>query len=478
MRPLGVGLVYLTELDDLFREGNPNLTVLELEPQTLWEKAYPAGVTGGVSYFPNVEAIAGVAALPQHKLVHSVGFPIGGSVSHEGDYVAPLTDAVTTLDAVWASEHLSFNSIHVAGNVEQLGFLLPPRQTMSGVRTAVNNIRRLASQLPVPFAFETGVNYLQSHTDELSDGEFFAAIADQADCGILLDLHNLWVNERNGRQQVTRVVDELPLDRVWEVHLAGGMMLGEYYLDSHSEIVPAPLLGIATEVIPRLPNLGALIFEVLPGYVSQLGLSRIKEQLAVLNDLWGRRPPKAIYVPRRRLASLDQLDGCCDVVEWEQSLGMLAIGHSESVAESHEYGLASDEGVNVLRTLIGEFRDGRIARTMRFTMTLLLTHLGADNVRALLSDYHANTFPDTFTSGEADRFAQYLRGRMAKLPSVPFLAEVLNFEHALIRAALYGEPARIEWDVDPTQLFDALEAGRIPSPATINPFTIDIVPEP
>lgn len=474
MHPLGVGLVYLKELDELFREGNPHLSVLELEPQTLWEKAYPAGITGGVSYIPNAAAIARVAALPQHKLVHSVGFPIGGSVPHPGDYVSPLIDAVTTLDAVWASEHLSFNAIEIEGNVEQLGFLLPPRQTTAGVNNAVSNIRRLASQLPVPFAFETGVNYLQPRPGELSDGEFFAAIAEEADCGILLDLHNLWANERNGRQRVSRVIDELPLDRVWEVHFAGGMMLEEYYLDSHSELVPAPLLAIAAEVIPRLPNLRALIFEVLPGYVSQLGLDRVREQLAVLNDLWALRPTKTIYVPRRPLVSAQRSDGCGDVVEWERTLGTVAVSH----AETNDYGLASDDGVRILQTLIGEFRDGRISRTMRFTMTLLLAHLGANEVRALLRAYHANTFPDTFTSGEADRFAQFLRERLPVLPPVPFLGEVLDFEHALIRAALYGAASRVEWDVDPVQLFDALEAGRIPSLMPIKPFAMEIVPGP
>ena len=63
----------------------------------------------------------------------------------------------------------------------------------------------------------------------------------------------------------TSIVINAPLDRVWEVHLAGGMMLGDYYLDSHSDAIPMELLEIATQVIPRLSNLGALIFEILPG---------------------------------------------------------------------------------------------------------------------------------------------------------------------------------------------------------------------
>ncbi|MBZ5538124.1 MAG: DUF692 domain-containing protein [Acidobacteriia bacterium] len=477
MRRLGVGLVYFSELDPLFREDNPDLSVLELEPETFWEKIHPVGSVDGETYLPNAQAMAKISALPQHKLVHSVGFPVGGSVRHDGHYVTPLVDTVTALGAPWASEHLSFNAIQTGSGVEQIGFLLPPRQTHAGVNMAVCNIRRLASQLPVPFAFETGVNYLQPRSDELSDGKFFSLIAEEADCGILLDLHNLWVNERNGRQPVDEAIAELPLERVWEIHLAGGMMLGDYYLDSHSDAIPDLLLDIAAQVIPRLPNLGALIFEMLPGYVPQLGLDGVKQQLTRLNELWRLRPAESIYVPRRPVVSADRLDGPCDVVEWERTLGTLALGHSQTPADSNQHALAGDTGVKILQTLVGEFRDGRISRAMRFTITLMLAHLGPAAVHDLLNDYHISTFPEDFASGEADRFAQYLRGRLATLPPVPFLANVLDFEHALIRAALYGATSRIEWSVDPAELFSALEAGRLPSSTRTTRIIMDIVPE-
>jgi uncharacterized protein (UPF0276 family) len=477
MRPLGVGLVYLTELDALFRENNPDLSVLELEPETFWEKTHPAGPGNSTVYVPNAEAMTRIAALPQHKLVHSVGFPVGGSVIEGGDYVTPLTSAVAALGAPWVSEHLSFNAVRSGERVESVGFLLPPRQTQAGINTAVSNIRRLASRLPVPFAFETGVNYLQPQTDEMRDGEFFTLIAGEADCGILLDLHNLWVNERNGRQTVAALIDELPLERVWEIHLAGGMMLGDYYLDSHSDAVPAPLLEIAAQVIPRLPHLGALIFEVLPGYVPEVGLERIRQQLGALNELWRLRPTEAIHVPRTPLVCTRRPGERYDVDEWERTLGRLAIGHVNPDGDGCDQALAHDPGVKVLQTLIGEFRDGRIARAMRFSMTLLLASLGSPAVHELLRDYHAQSFPDLFTSGEADRFADYLRGRLATLPPMPFLPEVLNFEHALLRAAVYGTKSRIEWNIDPEQLFEALQAGRIPSFVRSTHFSMDIVPE-
>src|SRR5438034_2964426 len=252
MRPLGVGLVYLEALESLFLEDNPDLSVLELEPEGFWQKVVGTGASDTVKYVPNRQVMARIARLPQHKLLHSVGFPVGGSVSYDREHVAPLATEAIAFDASWVSEHLSFNAFEVDGAVEQAGFLLPPRQTCGGVQTAVRSIRRIASELPVPFAFETGVNYLQPRSDEMPDGEFFASVAEAADCGILLDLHNLWVNERNGRQPVHEVLAALPLDRVWEVHLAGGMMIGDYYLDAHSDTISPLLLAIAGDVLPRL----------------------------------------------------------------------------------------------------------------------------------------------------------------------------------------------------------------------------------
>ena len=475
MRPLGVGLIYLSELDSLFSECNPDLSVLEVEPETFWEKHYPEGPSGAPAYLPNLEAMARIAALPQKKLVHSVGFPVGGTQCYGGDYVSPLAVAVRDLDAAWISEHLSFNTVSNPAGLEQVGFLLPPRQTPEGVELAVRNIRRLAAGMPAPFAFETGVNYLKPRTDELSDGAFFAGIAEGADCGILLDLHNLWANERNGRQPIEDVLDELPLDRVWEVHLAGGMLLDGYYLDAHSGAIAPELLDVAARVIPRLPNLGALIFEILPGYVPTLGLSGVRRQLALMNDLWRLRRSERIVVPRSRAPAMAGKKLPEDVLQWERTLGALAVGRSPS--DLHDTSdLARDPAIAMIRKLIGEFRSSRISRALHFTTILMLASWGPARVHALLAEYEDQCYPDIFTSGEADRFACFLRERLDVLPPAPYLRDVLSFEHALVRAALYGERTKLQWDIDPTELFDTLEQGRVPAAVNSQKSTMEIVP--
>ena len=481
MRRLGVGLIYLPEVDPLYREGNPDLAVLELEPETFWEKLYPDSASRTPWFQPNTAAMERIAALPQTKLVHSVGFPVGGTEPYQADYVTPLVAAARDLDAVWASAHLSFNQISTAEGPEQVGFLLPPRQTRRGVEVAVANITRLAGGLNVPLAFETGVNYLRPRPEELSDGEFFGSVAEAADCGILLDLHNLWANERNGRQSVRAVLDELPLDRVWEIHLAGGMMLDGYYLDSHSGPIPDEVLGLAAEVVPRMPNLGAMNFEVMPTYVQDMGLDGVRAQIGRIAEVW-RLPRRQRVVAPRPARDVHPMAGAAedDVLAWEQILGIGAVGHRSDGAGAMAATLADlgdDPAIPLFRRLIGEGRSSQISRALHYTTVVMLACWGPETVHALLEDYSAEVYPDTFAAGEADRFARYVLGRLDDLPSIPYLAEILTFEHALARASLFGEPAVVRWSVDPAELFASLDRGAVPTTLAEHVFEMQISPE-
>ena len=155
------------------------------------------------------------------------------------------------------------------------GFLMPPLQTQAQAELAADNIRRRRAATGLPFAFETGVNYFAPRHGEMPDGEFFATVADAADCGILLDLNNLWVNQKNGRAPIEEVLAALPLERVWEVHLAGAEFAHGFWLDAHCGAIDPDLAAIAAEVAPDLPNLGAIIFEVAPDRLASFPEQRL-----------------------------------------------------------------------------------------------------------------------------------------------------------------------------------------------------------
>jgi uncharacterized protein (UPF0276 family) len=234
----------------------------------------------------NAMRLRELASLPQRKLLHGVGYPIGGTLCDQTIHVGEFRRWADELASPWVSEHLSILDVPAADGPRSSGFLMPPLQTAASVTLAADNIRQRSAALGLPFAFETGVNYFAPRAGEMHDGAFFAAVANEADCGILLDLNNLWVNARNGRARVEDVLARLPLHRVWEVHLAGAEFVHGYWLDAHCGAADAEVMAIAADVVPQLPNLGAIIFEIAPERVAAFGEAAFLRQMEAINRLW------------------------------------------------------------------------------------------------------------------------------------------------------------------------------------------------
>jgi uncharacterized protein len=473
VRELGVGLIYWPELAPLF-DADGLVDVLELEPQTLWEKRE---TSVGPAYHVNEGLLRELAARPQAKLLHGVGQPLGGTVDDPIECLKPWALAIDALDPAWISEHLSFNRVRIGESVVNTGFLLPPKQTSAAIDVAANNIRRFSDALRQPVAVETGVNYFKRAHGELSDGDYFSAVANRADCGILLDMHNLWCNEKNGRARVVDTLERLPLERVWEVHLAGGMELNGYRLDAHSDVVPPALIDLTAELMPKLPAVGAITFEILPSHLRRVGLDRVARQLENLQLLWELRQPRTAPPSVWRA---DWSNGRRDVpvacieeaAAWEAAL-LASIRGCPVNSEAFSY-LPNDPAIGILRRLIREARLSSITRALKYSITLLMLHLGARRTSALLDEYCHECPADPFVATEANHFATFLRRGVERVAEVPYLAEVLAFEHALVRATLFGEPAEVRWSVDPTALFAALDDGCVPRNLSRSSSTLEV----
>ena len=464
MQELGVGLVYWPALAPLFESGDA--AVLELEPQTLWKKTSTAL---GFAYQLNDQLFESIVSLSQAKLLHGVGQPVAGTVDDPTEYVPLLRRMASGLDPAWISEHLSFSRVRHGEQVTECGFLLPPAQTPATVRVAARNLRRYAADVGYAVAFETGVNYLAPVDGHLDDGRFFAEVAELADCGILLDLHNLSCNERNGRQRALDAISQMPLERVWEVHVAGGEPLDGLWLDAHSGGMSPELIELAATVIPRLPNVGALIFEVLPEHLDRIGLDGVQRQLEQLRSVWSRRSGRQVRVERaKRDDAAPTLSDEREASAWERRLISALNGGALDDP------LAADRGCVVLKRLIHDARSASLARGLRFTTTALLAGLGKDAVARLLSDYFQSSPPETFVVMECYRFARFLKNRSDLVSSVAYLAEILAFEHALLAASLFGTTTVVHWTVDPTELIAALETGKMPGQLPRSPSRMTI----
>jgi uncharacterized protein len=505
---LGVGMIYSPGLEPAFEAGADLVDVIEIEPQL---RRGPDG-----RYRLREEIFGPSERVAKPKLIHGVGFPVGGTAGPDERDLAAFVEAIDRTGAPWASEHLSFNQVRAAGREFFGGFLLPPVQSPAAVRLAARNIRAVAGLLPVPFAFETGVNYLERLPGEMTDGAFFAAVAEEADCGILLDLHNLWCNERNGRQSVLDALAEMPLDRVWEVHLAGGSELDGLWLDAHSSTVPEPLCELAAQVLPCLPNLGAVIFEIAPEVVGR-GLvppSVVVEQLRCIRELWDAAkdgsPADAVdtaglqsqRVARTRgsVTVSAAADSLPDPARWESVLGALTVtgsvsgsagdgaaGDGSAAADSRDGDgadaseldlalartLASDRAMPTLRKVAQSFRSGVVISSMPLAFRLIMFSAGEQGFHELMKRFWQDNLPRRYPAEEIDDFLAFLR---TGEPGIAHLDEVAAYELATRRVRTQGGEERVRFTCEPVPLLTDLAGFKKPRPTVPGEFEVLVTP--
>lgn len=441
---LGVGLVYLPGLEGLTRTLGGALDLVEVEPQTFWTLA-PDEVAG---FRVDRAALARGAALGKPALVHSIGFPVGGARDGDARHRAALRESFALLDPPWWSEHMSFLAAADSGGTRHLGFLMPPVQSRQAVATIADRIRRLQDDFGLPFAFETGVNYLRPIAGEMADGDFWAEIAERADCGILLDLHNVWANQVNGRQALPDLFGRLPLERVWELHVAGGQWHKGYWLDSHSGLPPDPVIAAARDLVPRLPALHAILLEIIPDQIEAraIGEEEIASCLSALRAIWAQRgtiasATKAVRPP----APAD--DGLPAPADWELAL-------EAALAQEAE----DDPGFEIYRDLIAMARRGTLVEALPLSLRYLRDSLGRDGLEGVFRRFWRGAAPEPFMSEEARGFAAFASAELA----LPHLGELLAFELAAHRAAITGTAQYVDFTCRPEPLIAALKAGEPP----------------
>lgn len=382
---LGVGLIVTGGVDLLWHDVADLVDVLEVEPQTLWDG------NGGRERRIARDALSWVRSTDRPLLSHGVGYPVGGTCPPDPDGVRAAAASARELEAGHWSEHLSFNRVGDPGAERQAGYLLPPVPTPESAAAAVEHVGRYQDTWDRPFLVETPTSYVRPHPGDLTDGEYVAAVAQGADCGILLDLHNIWANELNGRQCVDAFLDTIPLDRVREVHVAGGDHLGDLYLDSHVGPVAPELLDLARRVLPRLPNVRAVLFEAVPHSVADLGVVGLRGVLTDLHEVVDAARAGVAAAGRSETAAAQRVRDHLRPREGdrgETARREAALLDYTTRARAHLPG-GADPGADALRELTDQARLSLLVGTHRAELAALLTRLGPKDARASLNRFLA-----------------------------------------------------------------------------------------
>jgi uncharacterized protein (UPF0276 family) len=113
--------------------------------------------------------------------------------------------------------------------------------TFEAAKITARKIREASSFLEVPIAVENVSSYAEFHVSEMTEWEFLNEVVEQADCGILLDVNNIYVSSRNHAFDPYKYLNSVPPERVTQIHIAGHSKFEKYILDTHDHPVIEPV---------------------------------------------------------------------------------------------------------------------------------------------------------------------------------------------------------------------------------------------
>ena len=170
-------------------------------------------------------------------VMHGVSMSIGSTDPLDREYLQKLKRLSGEIGARWISDHLCWTGI-LGRNTHDL---LPLPYTEESLRHLAQRIRIVQDVLERPLILENPSSYVTFSDSTMPESEFLARLAVDADCGLLLDVNNVYVSCFNNDMDPVAFIHALPLDRVVQFHLAGHTNFGSYLLDTHDNHVADPV---------------------------------------------------------------------------------------------------------------------------------------------------------------------------------------------------------------------------------------------
>jgi hypothetical protein len=186
---------------------------------------------------------------------HGISLSLGGAEPIDRSRVRHLASLAKRCGAPLVSEHIAFVR---AGGLEA-GHLLPVPRTRGAIDVLVHNVKRAQDDLSVPIALENISALLEWPGGEMHEAEFISEVLDRTGALLLLDVANVWANARNFGGDTKQILDDLPLERLAYVHVAGGEERAGIYHDTHAARVTQGVLNLLEELCARCEPPGVML---------------------------------------------------------------------------------------------------------------------------------------------------------------------------------------------------------------------------
>lgn len=291
---LGIGLLYQEQLRDFIESRRAAIDFLEVIPDLFWTDL---GHGRSPRYVEHAPAVEFLRAWRAHSPVvcHSIGLSIGSAYRFDREHVAQMARFYERFRFRWHSDHLSFMLAEHGAREVNVGVTMPLAYDRETVELLAPRAAEVRERIPVPFLLENNVYFFEYAEQEYDEAEFLNRLCDASGCKLLLDLHNVYANARNHGFDPYGLLGRLRLENVVEIHVAGGFEAGGFYQDAHSDTSPPEVFEMLEWVLPRCPNLGGVVFELLGSWFADVGAERLAAQLSRMREMWTKHQP----APRR-----------------------------------------------------------------------------------------------------------------------------------------------------------------------------------
>lgn len=188
-------------------------------------------------------------------VMHGVSLSIGSTDPLNFDYLQQLKALTERVQPAWVSDHLCWTGAHG----KNLHDLLPLPYTEEAIDHVVDRVKQVQDFLGRQILLENVSSYVAFAQSQITEWQFLSAVAEQADCLILLDINNIYVSSVNHDFDPHEYLHNVPGDRVYQFHLAGHTRYPDYIIDTHDQPVANAVWRIYAEAVRCFGRVSTMI---------------------------------------------------------------------------------------------------------------------------------------------------------------------------------------------------------------------------
>lgn len=194
--------------------------------------------------------------LEQYQVVmHGVSMYFGSPEKPNREHLKRLKALVRLTETPWLSDHLCWGSVDGTYSHD----LLPIPYTTAAAKAAAAKIRYVQDTVGVPVAVENLSSYAEFHASAMTEWEFLTEVVERADCGILLDVNNIYVSSINHGFDPYLYLNSIPAERVAQIHIAGHSRHERFIIDTHDRAPIDPVWKLYAYAIQRVGRTATLL---------------------------------------------------------------------------------------------------------------------------------------------------------------------------------------------------------------------------